>query len=170
MWPLVGLGMGFRGLGREDGQRLLRWGPMAVADFASEWFSTEILRALVCGRGVLGMFAGPWSAGTTANLLLQAAAGGGNGAGRSVHVVGGLGALAGALGGGGPRNTARRSAPSAEVDRILAQDGAVTGVVLAGGEEIPARAVVSSADPHRTFLKMIDPAVLDPDDFRRIRA
>ena len=31
--------MGFRGLGREDAQRLLRWGPMAVADFASEWFS-----------------------------------------------------------------------------------------------------------------------------------
>ena len=36
--PWVGVGMGFRGLGREDAQRLLRWGPMAVADFAAEWF------------------------------------------------------------------------------------------------------------------------------------
>jgi phytoene dehydrogenase-like protein len=167
--PLVGLGMGFRGLGREDGQRLLRWAPMAVADFAAEWFSTEVLRALVCGRGVLGMFAGPWSAGTTANLLLQAAAGGGNGAGRSVHVTGGLGALVAALS-AAARQYGAQVRTSAEVERILVKDGTVTGVVLTGGEEITARAVVSSADPHRTFLKMVDPAVLDPDDFRRIRA
>src|SRR6185295_3364242 len=33
---LLGLGFGFRGLGRTDGQRLLRWMPMAVADFAGE--------------------------------------------------------------------------------------------------------------------------------------
>ena len=167
--PLVGLGMGFRGLGREDGQRLLRWAPMAVADFASEWFSAEVLRALVCGRGVNGLFAGPWSAGTTANLLLQAAAGGGSGAGRSVHVVGGLGALADALAGAARQHGAQLRT-EAEVDHIVVKDGAATGVVLVGGEEIAAKAVVSSADPQRTFLRMIDPAVLDPDDFRRLRA
>jgi phytoene dehydrogenase-like protein len=41
--------------------------------------------------------------------------------------------------------------------------------VLAGGDEIEARAVVSSADPKRTFLGLLDPAVLDPDDVRRLR-
>ncbi|HUG52938.1 MAG TPA: NAD(P)-binding protein, partial [Vicinamibacteria bacterium] len=90
--PLLGLGMGFRGLGRPDAHRLLRWGPMAVADFASEWFSSEPLRAMVCGRGIHGLFAGPWSAGTTANLLLQAAAGDGGAAGTAVQLTGGLGA------------------------------------------------------------------------------
>src|SRR6185503_3699508 len=93
LMPLAKLGLGFRRLGRADGQRLLRWGPMAVADFAAEWFETEALRAVVCGRGITGTFAGPWSAGTTANLLLQAAAGGGNGAGSTVSVKGGMGAL-----------------------------------------------------------------------------
>ena len=160
--------MGFRGLGREDAQRLLRWGPMAVADFASEWFSTEVMRALVCGRGIHGLFAGPWSAGTTANLLLQSAAGDGNAAGTAVQLTGGLGSLAGALT-AAARQYGAEIRTGAEVERIAVKDGRVTGVVLAGGEEIAARAVVSSADPKRTFLGLLDPAVLDPDDVRRMR-
>ena len=166
--PWLGLGMGFRGLGREDAQRLLRWGPMAVADFASEWFSSEILRAILCGRGIHGLFAGPWSEGTTANLLLAAAAGDGNAAGSAVQLVGGLGALVGALTAAARQHGAEIRS-HAEVERITVKDGRVTGVVLAGGEEIAARAVVSSADPKRTFLSLLDPAVLDPDDVRRLR-
>jgi phytoene dehydrogenase-like protein len=166
--PWVGLGMGFRGLGREDAQRLLRWGPMAVADFASEWFSSEVLRALVCGRGIHGLFAGPWSAGTTANLLLQSATGDGNAAGTAVQVTGGLGSLIGALT-AAARQHGAEIRTGAAVERIVVKDGQVGGVVLASGEEIAARAVVSSADPKRTFLGLLDPAVLDPDDVRRLR-
>jgi phytoene dehydrogenase-like protein len=168
MLPLLKLGLGFRGLGRPDAQRLLRWGPMPVADFASEWFETEALRAVVSARGITGMLAGPWSAGTTANLLLQSAAGNGNGAGSAVYVKGGLGALALCLAAAASRFGAEVRT-GAEVERITTKDGRVTGVVLAGGEEIAARAVVSGADPHRTFLGLLDPAVLDPDDLRRIR-
>jgi len=166
--PILKLGLGFRGLGRADAQRLLRWGPMAVADFAAEWFETEALRALICARGITGMLAGPWSAGTTANLLLQSAAAGGNGAGSTVYVKGGLGALVESLEGAARKHGAEIRT-GAEVERITTKDGRVTGVVLAGGEEIAARAVVSGADPHRTFLRMLDPAVLDPEDLRRIR-
>ncbi|MFN2633262.1 MAG: phytoene desaturase family protein, partial [Thermoanaerobaculia bacterium] len=67
------LGRAFRALPKRDAWRLLRWGPMAVADFAAEWFESEPLRAVISARGVAGCFAGPWSAGTTANLLLAAA-------------------------------------------------------------------------------------------------
>ena len=168
MLPLAKLGLGFRGLGRADGQRLLRWGPMAVADFAAEWFETEALRAVISARGITGTMAGPWSAGTTANLLLQAAAGGGNGAGSAVYIKGGLGAVVEALAAAAQRLGAEIRT-GAEVDRITTRDGRVTGVVLDGGEEIPAKAVVSGADPRRTFLHMLDPAVLDPDDLQRIR-
>ena len=166
--PLLKLGLGFRGLGRADAQRLLRWGPMAVADFAGEWFETEALRAVISARGITGTLAGPWSAGTTANLLLQAAAGDGNGAGSAVFVRGGLGALVESLA-AAARRLGAEIRTGAEVQRITTRDGRVTGVVLAGGEEIAARAVVSGADPHRTFLGMLDPAVLDPEDLRRIR-
>jgi phytoene dehydrogenase-like protein len=141
---------------------------MAVADFASEWFSTDLMRAIVCGRGIHGLFGGPWSAGTTANLLLQAATGDGNGAGSAVQLMGGLGSLAGALSAAARQHGAEIRTDTT-VERIAVTDGRVTGVVLAGGEEVPARAVVSSADPKRTFLGLLDPAVLDPDDVRRLR-
>src|SRR5262249_14972846 len=47
LWHLGKVGLAFRGLGKKDEYRLLRWGPMAVADLVSEWFETELLRATV---------------------------------------------------------------------------------------------------------------------------
>jgi phytoene dehydrogenase-like protein len=94
---LLRLGLGYRGLGREDAFRLLRWIPMSLADFTSEWFESEPLRAIVAARGLRGSFAGPMSAGTTASLLLGAAQDGGGGPGRTALVRGGLGALSDAL-------------------------------------------------------------------------
>jgi phytoene dehydrogenase-like protein len=168
LFSMAGVGMRFRGLGRDDAHRLLRWGPMAVADFAAEWFETELMRAVVCARGIAGIFAGPWSAGTTANLLLQSAATGGNGAGSAVLVKGGLGALSETLAERGRRHGVEVRT-GAEVARISTSDGRATGVVLASGEEIAARAVVSGADFKATFLKMLDATALDPDELRRVR-
>ena len=51
---------------------------------------------------------------------------------------------------------------SAEVKQILVKSGAATGVVLSTGEEIAAKAVVSGADPRRTFLGLLDPVHLPP--------
>ena len=138
LWSFAGLGLALRRLPRPDAHGLLRWGPMAVADFAAEWFQTEILRAVVCARGIWGMFAGPWSSGTTANLLLQAAAYGGNGAGSAVMVRGGLGALTRALA-DAARAHGAEVRTGAEVDRIVVRDGRAAGVVLASGEEIAGR-------------------------------
>jgi len=166
--PLLRVALGVRGLGRSEAQNLLRWGPMAVADFAGEWFETDLLRAIVAARGVTGAFAGPWSGGTTAHLLLQAAASGGNAAGSTVFVKGGLGALTNTLA-AAARRLGAQIRTGAEVQRIAVKDGRVAGVVLAGGEEIAARAVISGIHPQATFLGMLDPALLDPDDLRRIR-
>jgi len=52
---------------------------------------------------------------------------------------------------------------NAEVTRITVRDDAVTGVVLAGGEEITAPVVISTADPSRTLLGLVDPVWLDPE-------
>jgi phytoene dehydrogenase-like protein len=168
VWSLLGLGLAVRRLGREDAYRLLRWGPMAVADFAGEWFESEPLRAWVSGRGVFGAFAGPWSAGTTANFLLQASAGG-EATGSCVMAKGGPGALSEALAEAARRHGAEIRT-GAEAQRFSVRDGRVSGVVLAGGEEIEAGAVVSGADPKRTFLQMLDPRFLDPVDVQRLRS
>jgi phytoene dehydrogenase-like protein len=168
LFPLAGFGWALRRLGRADGQDLLRWGPMAVADFAEEWFETPVLRAVVAARGIRGMMAGPRSAGTTANLLLQAAVDGGNGAGSTVLVKGGLGALTAALA-AAARGLGAQIRTGAAVERLLVRDGRVAGVVLAGGEEIEARAVASAVDPSRTLLNLLDPVALDPEDVQRMR-
>jgi hypothetical protein len=73
LWDLLRLGKDIRGLGRERLYQVLRWGPMAVADFAAEWCETPLLRAVVAARGTFGANAGPWSAGTTLGWMLQAA-------------------------------------------------------------------------------------------------
>lgn len=162
LWQLGKVGLAFRGLGKKDEYRLLRWTPMAVADLVSEWFETELLRATVAARGISGVFAGPWSAGTSLGLLWQAAMDG-SAIGPSVSVKGGMGALTRALADAATSSGAEiRTA--AEVTRI--EDGRV---VLRNGEEIEARAVVSNADPRTTFLKLIDPIELDPNFLSKMR-
>lgn len=155
------LGKSFRALPKRDAWRLLRWGPMAVADFAAEWFESEPLRALVAARGVSGSFAGPWSAGTTANLLLGAAADPHSG-GPCGFVRGGMGRLADALA-ASAKAAGAEVRTGADVVSIRVAKGAAVAVVLEGGEEIEADRVVSSADPRRTFLRLVDPAEQDPD-------
>ncbi len=168
LFSLLRLGMGFRALGRTLAQDLLRFGPMPVADFAAEWFSSEPLQALIAARGIRGSFAGPRSAGTTAHLLLQAGADGGCAAGRTLLVRGGPGALSEALAGAARRHGAEIRVGS-EVAAILVADGRARGVALRSGEEIAAKVVVSGADPKTTFLGLVEPAHLDPEDREAIR-
>jgi phytoene dehydrogenase-like protein len=58
---------------------------------------------------------------------------------------------------------------SAAVGRVLVRDGQVVGVALEDGSEVPASAVISNADPKRTFLGLVDPIDLDPDFLTKIR-
>ncbi|MDZ7309334.1 MAG: NAD(P)/FAD-dependent oxidoreductase, partial [candidate division KSB1 bacterium] len=58
---------------------------------------------------------------------------------------------------------------AAEVTLIKITEDRATGVVLAGGEEIAARVVVSNADPRRTFLQLVGAPQLGPTFVRRVR-
>src|SRR6185436_12319963 len=49
------------------------------------------------------------------------------------------------------------------VAKILVNEGAVTGVALDNGEEHTAPLVLSTADPKRTLLGLVDPIWLDPE-------
>ncbi len=167
LFNLGRVGMSFRGLGKKDAYRLLRWGPMAVADLVAEWFETELLRATVAARGIFGAFAGPWSAGTSTGLLWQAAMDG-HAVAPASFVKGGMGALAAALA-KAATEAGVEIRTKAEVDRVLIVEGKASKVVLKSGEEIPARAVVSNADPRTTFLRLVDPIDLDPDFLLKIR-
>jgi phytoene dehydrogenase-like protein len=167
LWNLGKLARSFRGLGKKDAYRLLRWGPMAVADLVAEWFETETLRALVAARGIFGAFAGPWSAGTSTGLLWQAAMDG-HAIGPAAFVKGGMGTLTEALA-TAARNAGVEIRTGTSVEKIEANEDQASKVLLKSGEEIAARAIVSNADPRTTFLKLIDPICLEPSFLLKIR-
>ena len=160
---LTGLKLGrtFRGLGKGDSRTILRVLPMAVADFVAEAFETDAVRAALAWRGVRYCAVGPWSAGTAAVLLMDAAGNDGGAAGDSVFARGGPGAVGAALA-SAARASGAEIRTRAEVTAITTRDGRATGVVLASGEEIAARAVVSGADPKRTLVDLVDPVALGP--------
>ena len=167
LWNLLRAGGTFRSLRKKNMQRLIRWGPMAVADFVAEFFETELLRAAIAARGIFGAAAGPWSAGTTALLLLRSGAAG-LPDGVSSQARGGAGALSNALA-SAAQQAGAEIRTSAEVARILIKDGAISGVALSTGEEISAKAVVSGADPKRTFLNLLEPVHLAPSFLQKMR-
>jgi phytoene dehydrogenase-like protein len=162
LWGMLKTGRSLRKLGKKDMYRVLRWGPMAVADLVAEFFETELLRAAIAARGIFGTALGPWSAGSSLVLLLRAA-GDPHPAGSAVFPAGGIGTITQAMA-AAAREAGAEIRPDAEISEIKVEEGAVTGVVLAsGGEEIAARAVISNADPRRTLLKLLDPMHLAPD-------
>jgi phytoene dehydrogenase-like protein len=160
LWNLLMTGRTVRSLGKKGMLDLLRWGPMAVADFVAEYFETELLRAVIAARGIFGANLGPWSAGSTAVLLMRAAA--------DPHPVGsamfprrGMGEFSRALAEAAKKAGAEIQT-NAEVAQIRTKSGAVAGVALANGEEIACEAVVSGVDPKRTFFQLLEAANLDP--------
>ena len=161
LWGMLQTGRALRKLGKKDLYRLLRWGPMAVADLVAEYFETDLLRGTVAARGIFGTFLGPWSAGSALVLLIRGA-GDPHPGGSANFAVGGTGAITQAM------TSAAKAAgaeirTNAEVAEIRVKDGVASAVVLKSGEEIPAKAIISNADPKRTLLKLVDPTHLTPD-------
>lgn len=167
LYHLLQTGRRVRGLGKKDLYRLLRWGPMAVADLVAEFFETELLRAVVAARGIFGTAFGPWSAGSSMVLLLRAASDP-SPTGTAQFISGGLGALTQAM-------AAAAQAAGAEirtgagVAHVSVKGGAAQGVVLDSGEEIAASTVVSNADPKRTLLRLVEPMHLEPDFLAKLQ-
>jgi phytoene dehydrogenase-like protein len=167
LWSMLKTGRAIRNLGKKDMYRLLRWGPMAVADLAAEYFETELLRAVIAARGVFGTFLGPWSAGSALVLLIRAA-GDSHPGGSAFFAAGGMGAVTQAMA-SAAKTAGAEIRTGVDVIEIRVKDGAATGVVLSTGEEINAGAIVSNADPKRTLLKLTDPAHLAPDFVQKLQ-
>jgi len=167
LFGMLQLGRSVRGLGKKNTYHFLRWAPMAVADLVAEFFDTELLRATIAARGIFGTSLGPWSAGTSLVLLLRAGADA-NPAGGNFFAVGGIGALTQAMATAAQKAGAELRT-GAEVIEIQIKNGAAQGVVLSTGEEIRARAVISNADPKRTFLKLTDSSLLSPTFIKRLQ-
>ena len=118
--------------------------------------------------GIIGTALGPMSPGT-AYVLLHHYMGEVDGSvGAWGYARGGMGAITKALS-ASFRASGGTIRTGAEVDHVLVKGGKATGVVLAGGEEISGKLVVSNADVKRTFLKLVEEKELPEIFLRRVR-
>src|SRR3990170_5754533 len=163
LFGLAKLGNHMRGLGEKLLYELTKLMTMSSADFLAEWFETEVLKATMYASGIIGTFMGPRSSGT-AYVLLHHYMGELDGAFRAWGFAkGGTGAVSEAIA-AAARGFGAEIRCDAAVARVLVKGGRATGVALENGDELSARVVVSSLDPRRTFLQLLNGSEL-PDDF-----
>lgn len=163
------LALSLRALGGRDMMEFLRVLPMGAAHYLNEHFESDALKGLLAYASTVGLMQGPRASGTAFMLLYQQM-GADNGAYRSSLLPrGGVGRLSTALAAAAQAHGAelRTGTP---VAAILCEDGRAAGVRLASGEEVRAGAVLSSADPRRTFLSLVGGPQLGPRFSRRLRS
>jgi phytoene dehydrogenase-like protein len=134
----------------------------SAADMLEEWFETDALLGTKSASGIIGTFLGPRSP-STAYVLLHHYMGEIDGAFRAWGFAkGGTGGVSGAI-----ANSARALGAEIRVNstvkQVIVRGGRAAGVALENGDEIYARAVLSSADPIVTYLKLVEPQYL-PDE------
>jgi phytoene dehydrogenase-like protein len=153
---LLRLGKYARGLKEKEFYQIAKLITQSSGDLLDEWFETDALKGTKAASGIIGTFLGPRSPGT-AYVLLHHYMGEIDGAFRAWGFAkGGSGGVSGAI-----ANAARALGAeirvSAGVKQVIVQGGRAVGVALENGDELNARAVLSAADPKRSFLDFVEP-------------
>jgi phytoene dehydrogenase-like protein len=133
------------------------------------WFESEPLLGTLATDALIGAFAGPSSPGTGYVLLHHVMGESCGERGVWAYVAGGMGGFAEALA-RAARDAGAELRTGVTVARIQVEGGRARGVVLEDGSALEARAVVSGADPRRTFLDLVGEASLPPDFVRGVRS
>jgi phytoene dehydrogenase-like protein len=158
----------FRGVPRREIVALVKIFTQSAADLLDEWFESDALKVTLATDAVIGANGGPHSPGTAYILLHHVMGSVGSIRGLWGFVRGGMGAVSEAIA-ASARSHGAVIRTQAAVERILVQNGRASGVVLAGGDELHARAVLSNLDPRRTFLGLVEKGHLDPEFLSAIR-
>ena len=160
---MLKFGKHMRSLGAQKFNALHKLMTMSSADYLDEWFETDVLKATKSASGIIGTFLGPRSPGT-AYVLLHHYMGEIDGVFRAWGFAkGGTGGVSEAIAGAARRFGAEVRC-NAGVTKVLHSGNRATGVVLENGDELRADTVVSSLDPRRTFMGLVEPKDL-PNDF-----
>jgi phytoene dehydrogenase-like protein len=138
----------------------------SLGDFLDRHFESEAAKRMILANNVYGKHGGPYEPGSAVGLLFHLLAGGDDAVqGFNGHVMGGMGAVSGAIA-AAARGFGAVIETSAPVERIDVFGGRATGVTLADGRQVRGSVVLSNADPKRTFLCLLGEGDL-PGDFRR---
>jgi phytoene dehydrogenase-like protein len=158
--------MGRRALaGRRDLTDLMFLFSTSASQYLDTWFESDHLKAVLGWHAINDSVSGPSTPGTAYVLLHDHASEESGGGVRSWGFVqGGMGEVT-RLMADAAREAGVEICTDAEVDEILTGDGRVSGVRLAGGEEVSAPVVLSNADPKRTFQQLVAADAV-PDGYR----
>ncbi len=160
---LLKLGRYAAGLKEKELYQIAKLITQSSGDLLDEWFETDALKGTKSASGIIGTFLGPRSPGT-AYVLLHHYMGEIDGAFRAWGFAkGGSGGVSGAIA-SSARALGAELRVNAGVQQVIVKDGRAAGVALEDGDELYARAVMSAADPKRTFLGFVEPKHF-PDDF-----
>jgi len=159
---LARLGNRFKKLDKRTLHNTVRLLTGSAADFLDDYFDNDLIKGYLASSSIIGTKVGPRSQGSGLVLLY--------------HNVGEHDGIFGSWafhkkGNGGFTQVLSRAAQAfgaeivleSPVDSIITKNGQATGVALKDGSEYYADTVVSSLDPRRTFLELVNPREL-PDD------
>jgi phytoene dehydrogenase-like protein len=135
----------------------------SIADLLDQYFESDALRGVLSVSGVIGMWAGPRSAGTGYVTLHHHIGDTDGQAGAWGFPRGGMGGVSNALA-AAARSFGAEIRTSAPVTAITTSDGRATGVVLDDDQQVAAATVITTVHPRIAFLQLIDSGVL-PADF-----
>lgn len=150
----IGAGWGIAKLSLDDQRLLIDLFTKSAAAFLDGWFENDHVKAAFAFDGIVGTFASPYTPGT-AYVLLHHCFGEVNGkAGVWGHAIGGMGAITKAMAKAAEvRGAVIRT--NAEVAGVLNKYLEVSGVELATGEKIRARAVAANIAPKLLMGKFV---------------
>jgi phytoene dehydrogenase-like protein len=159
---LAGIGSRFKKLDKRVMMNIVRLLTGSAADFLDDYFENDLVKGYLASSSIIGTKVGPRSQGSGLVLLY--------------HNIGEHDGVFGSWafhkkGNGGFTQVLSRAAQAfgaeivleSPVDSVITKNGRTTGVALADGTEYYADTVVSSLDPRRTFLELVNPREL-PDD------
>jgi phytoene dehydrogenase-like protein len=153
---LFRVGKRFRGITNAEIAQLVAFLTGSLGEFLDKNYETETMKAMFLANNVYGKHGGPYQPGTAIGLLFHLLSGGEQEMqGFYGHVMGGMGAITQALAASG-KKLGVDIRTNAAVARIDSREGRVLGVTLEDGTEIRGKAVLSNADPKRTFLQLAD--------------
>lgn len=170
LMPWLQVALKVRNMGEREMMDLLRILPMTVKEFLDEWFKSDLLKGVLGTSGIIGGMPGPQAAGTTFLFLYHHLGRDNSGDMSSQFVSGGIGCLSEALA-SAARGYGAEIVTGIGVSRISLNEyqDTATGVVLDDGQEIGAAAVVSNADPRRTYFELVGADVFPPKIVRSVR-
>ena len=164
--PIAELASLLRGPEAEELLRRLLF--YSAEELLDEFFESDEVKAALANQSVIGHFSGPSAPGTAFTLAHNLLGNIDGKVGGWGFVVGGMGALPEILA-KAARALGVEILLNSPVERIVVREGRATGVRLEDGRVIESRAIVSTADPKRTFLRMMEPDALPREFLEAVR-